>query len=248
MSGTATNVVQASRVDNIVINAIHDRLGLFALAVVALGLVVAVVLSAVSGIEPETRADQPAGPQIAAVARFGATCLSGWVAPDKGPAPVPYTDDRPFVDAVLGSDGEITVTVQGLTGKSVVLQSMTVDIVRRSPPMTGIYLPRTCDGEITPRKYQVDLDAAQPRITPEPGTVPFPYKVNDFEPEQFVLTPTVTSADVELRLVVTWTAGSESGKLIIDDAGKPFRVTTPSAAREFCVHSDLRTLSWRPSC
>jgi hypothetical protein len=247
MSGDAWNVVQTGSVENVVVGASHDRRGVIALAVVAVVLAVAVVL-VVFAVNDDDQADSgqtDSGPPVAAVSSFMPVgCRTGWVVPDRGDERIPYTT-RPLA-GVLSSGGEVTVTVQGLTGRSVVLQSMTVEVVRRSPPMAGVYLPEGCQGEVTPRQFVLDLDAAAPRIVTEPGSVSFPYKVNDIEPEQFVITPEVTAGDVEWRLRLRWTSGGETGELMVDDAGKPFRTTATAGARKFCFA--FENMAWQPSC
>ncbi len=254
MSGTAKIVVQAGRAESVVISPGAGRRLVIVGAVVALALVAGIVWVAVNASGSDVGTDQASTPteaaRVAATARYRPSCRSGWVVPDMGTAPMPYTDDKPSAAAVLSSDGELTVTVQGLTGRSVVLQSITVDVTNRSRPMNGAYLPRECEGEMTPRKYRVDLDASKPRLVPEPKTVAFPYKVNDIEPEQFVVAPVITSGAAEWRLILSWTSGPDSGELVVDDAGKPFRTTTASAARAFCVQyaEPSGMQSWSPSC
>ncbi|MFF1608783.1 hypothetical protein ACFVYA_13470 [Amycolatopsis sp. NPDC058278] len=174
---------------------------------------------------------------------------SGWVVPDRGDDPIPYRSPSapPSAEAVFSSGGELTVTVQGLVGRSVVLQSMTVDVVRRSPAMTGVFLPVGVQGGVPPRKFLLNLDATAPKIVPEPDTVSFPYKVNEVEPEQFVITPEVTTGDIEWRLLLRWTSGSDEGTLVLPEAGKPpFRTTATTAVRPFCFDFNHRT--WKPSC
>jgi hypothetical protein len=191
----------------------------------------------------------PSGPPVAAVTSFDAVSCrsSGWVVPGRGSAPIPYSGDRPSAEAVLGSNGQITITVQGLAGRSVVLQSMEVDVLRRAPAMPGTYLPVGCEGGILPRKFLLDLNVTTPRVVVESGSVSFPYKVNEVEPEQFLITPVVRDADVEFRLILRWTSGADKGELVLPEpAQPPFRVTAPTAAREFCL--DLADSMWRPSC
>ncbi|MET7424701.1 hypothetical protein [Dactylosporangium sp. NPDC005555] len=188
------------------------------------------------------------GAPLAAVTSARAVgCRSGWVVPDPGDTPVPFDPHRPPAKAVLSGGGEVTVTVQGLTGRSVVLQSMTVEVLHRSPALTGVHLPFGCQGVVPPRKYRLDLDAAAPRITPEAGTATFPYRVDEVEPEQFLITPDVTTGDIEWRLLLQWTSGADEGTLILPEAGKaPFRFTATTAARTFCF--DINASVWRPSC
>ncbi|MER7003708.1 hypothetical protein ABT297_11795 [Dactylosporangium sp. NPDC000555] len=228
------------------------------LVVAALCVVTAIVVAAATWTAP--RGSDPAavggpggpaapsGPPVAAVSSVaGVSCRSGWVVPDHGAAPIPYLPDRAPDGGVATGGAEAVVTVQGLTGRAVVLQSMTVEVVRRRPPLAGVYLPLGCQGGVSPRKYRLDLDAAAPRIVPETGTVTFPYRVDQLEPEQFLITPDVTTGDVEWRLLLSWTSGADRGTLVLPEAGKPpFRNTATTAARELCA--DLAAWAWKPSC
>ncbi|MFB9237737.1 DUF4145 domain-containing protein [Plantactinospora siamensis] len=193
--------------------------------------------------------ERPPGPPLAAVSSFHAVSCrsSGWVVPSRGTAAIPYSPDRPAAEAVLASDGEVTVTVQGLQDRSVVLQSMKAQVERRGPAVAGTYLPMGCQGGVTPRKFLLDLDAANPRVVAEKGSISFPYKVAETEPEQFVITPTVRDQDIEFRLVIRWTSGADEGELVLPErAQPPFRVTAATAAQQFCL--DLDKSLWRPSC
>ena len=260
MSGEARNVVQTGSAESISVGATHDRRGVIALMVVAIALILAIVLVVVFTTSrnpvPESdngRATSGAGggrsgeSPVAAVASYAAVgCRSGWVVANRGDDPIPYTSAKPPAGAVMSSGGEVKVTVQGLAGKAVVLQSMEVEVVRRSQPMTGIYLPLGCQGEVPPRKFVLNLDAPAPKIVPQPGTVTFPYKVNEAEPEQFVITPEVTAEDIEWRLHLKWTSAPDEGELVLGGSGQPFRTTATTAARKFCF--DDRNRMWRPSC
>lgn len=250
MSGEAHNVVQTGSVENIIIGAAHNKRGVITLTVVAIVLVVTTVVVVLIATSSRSAtgvgSGKPAEPPVAAVTSYHAIdCQSGWVVPDRGDDPIPFDPAEPPV-GVLSSGGQVTVTVQGSTGKSVVLQSMTVDVVRRSPPVPGVYLENGCQEEVPPRMYVLDLDRTTPKIVPEPDTVSFPYKVNDVEPEQFLITPEVTTGDVEWRLRLHWTSGADKGELVLDNDGKPFRTTATAAAREFCF--DYASRTWRPSC
>jgi hypothetical protein len=198
---------------------------------------------------PGSSNSHPAKVPVAAVTSYAVVGgRSGWIVPDRGDDSIRYisSSTKPSSEAVFSSGGAVTVTVQGLTGKSVVLQSMEVDVDRRSPPMSGIYLPVGTQGEVPPRKYRLNLDATEPKIVPAPDTVPFPYKVNEVEPEQFVITPEVATGDVEWRLILRWTSGADKGVLVLPESGGHFRTTATTAARKFCF--DFNNRVWRPSC
>jgi hypothetical protein len=147
--------------------------------------------------------------------------------------------------AVLSSGGSVIVTVQGVAGRTVVLQSMTVVVVHRAPSMAGIYLPAGCQEELVPRKYELNLGSPTPRVVPQPGNIGFPYTITNDDPEQFVITPDVASGDVAWFLYLTWSSGASEGRLTINDSGQPFRTTAATASRQLCPNY---TGEWTPAC
>ena len=187
-------------------------------------------------------------PPVAAAVTTGAVpCRSGWVVPDRGQRQIPYsrgTPEKQPVNAVLSSGGNVTITVQGVTGQTVVLQSLTVEVVNRSSPAAGIYLPVGCQESLTPRYYVVNLDSPTPRVVPQPGSISFPYRVTSDDPEQFVITPEVAAGDVQWLLYLNWTSGAKAGRLTIENSRKPFQTAGIAAARHFC--NDFT--GWKSSC
>ncbi|MGW4112148.1 hypothetical protein ACWEFJ_14840 [Actinosynnema sp. NPDC004786] len=248
MHGRVDAVVQTGSVRDVRIGDDHDRRGVFALLVVVVLLVVAGVVA----VWRVTADEEPPASPLAATTdvRLKKSCQSGWVVPDPGDVPIPISTRKRPAGAVLGSGGEVAVTVQGLTGAAVVLQSARVEVVRRAPAMTGAFLPSPCGAEVEPRYFRLDLDPVAPEVVPwddEGGPVPpFPYKVNDFEPELLVIRPYSGTEDVEWRLHLRWTSGGQEGELLVDDGGTPFRTTAVVAARPFCA--DTEAFVWRPSC
>lgn len=237
--GDAQAVVQAGAIRRLTIGGNHSGVIIS---------VIAVVVAAVGVVVGLTRGD-PA-PGIAAVSAYEAKkdCKSGWVVPDHGETEFlrPPQGFTPSKGTVLSPGGLLTVTVQGLTGKAVVLQSATVREVRRGPAVVGAFLRSDCGGGMTPRYFHLDLDASPPTLVPDAGTTGFPYRVDEVEPEQFRVTPDITTGYVEWRLVLEWTSGDQRGELVIDDDGEPFRTTATSASRRFCT--DVGQPSWRPTC
>lgn len=217
----------------------NDRRGVIALAVVAVLLAAGLVALVVW---PESTPDSP----VAAVVEYQPVdCRSGWVVPDQGQQEIAYRGFTLPADAVIASGSRVTVTVQGTGGQAVVLQSARVEVQRSLPRPTGLFLRAGCGSEVEPRYFRVDLDRPEPRVVPESGTPDFPYRVDQAEPEQLVVTPQVTDALVEWRLRVAWTSGEESGELVLDDGGEPFRTAAVTGSREFCLDGEA---VWRPAC
>lgn len=174
-------------------------------------------------------------------------CHSGWVIPDRGNDPIPYSAKDSLADAVLSSGGLVTVTVQGTANRSVVLQSAEVEILNHTPQRSGIYLPLDCQAGVTPRAFSLDLNSRSPEIDPQPGTISFPYRVNDVEPEVFWITPELPSGEVEWRLHIKWTSGATEGEMVFPQSEKPpFRIAGTAGVRAFCF--DQTSYEWKPKC
>ncbi|WP_158853984.1 hypothetical protein [Saccharothrix deserti] len=257
VTGDPGAVVQSGAVDTVNVGGTHDRRGLRAMALVAALLVVALVVvilfdrrvdgepgGASSGAAPPL-GEQPVG---AVATQSAVACRSGWVLDGHGGAPIPHSQSDLPDGAIVSSGGEVTVTVQGLLRKSVVLQDMRVEVVDRAPIANGLYLPKGCQDGLGPRLYLLDLDAAEPALVAEAATVRFPYRVDEVEPEQFVITTAVGTGVVDWRLVLDWTSGDESGELTIDDSGKPFRTAASAGLRALCPDMENHVWVWRLSC
>ncbi len=180
---------------------------------------------------------------------------TGWVLPEPGSEPVPYSENAP-PGAVLGSDGVVTATVQGLWDKAVVLQSMRAEVLNRKPAVPGALLPAECQSDVVPKYFSIDLSAGSPAAVPmtvEHGgkqIVPkdFPFKVDPSDVEQFKVRPHSSAEDVEWVLWLRWSAGTDAGEFRIDDKGKPFRTTATAGSVKWCADRVLRHPVWRPTC
>ncbi|MBP2335350.1 hypothetical protein JOF41_001528 [Saccharothrix coeruleofusca] len=239
MSGRAGTVVQARRIR---IGGSDDRRGLYALLVVALVLVL-VIPFVVWRMTATNDPDTPLA--VVTSVSLPADCDTGWVVPEPGDA-VPRSE-RP-AGAVLSSGGEVAVNVQGLTGRAVVLRKMEVEVVDRAPAMRGAFLQSGCGSDMTPRHYRLELSAGAPELLPGKETQPFPYKVAEADPEQFVITPFARAEHVRWRLHLHWSSGDEEGDLVVDDNGEPFGTTdTTATTGRFCLEEpDHRR--WVPGC
>ncbi|GAA2996137.1 hypothetical protein [Actinokineospora diospyrosa] len=214
------------------------------------GVVVVVAGVATLAVVVLTRAEEP---ELRAVVTVGAgsKCAGGWVVPTPaGPVPV---SDRPE-GATQADQGLVSVTLQGSLPAAVVLQSMRAEVVSRRPASTGVWLETPCGGDVTPRSFGVDLNKPSAAAVGLPGAdggekVPapsFPFQVNESEVEQFLITPNVSTDDVEWRLRVTWTSGTRRGETVIDDNGRPFRTTgTTAVSALYCA--DLNAGTWHPA-
>ncbi|MFT7837793.1 hypothetical protein Q5530_16790 [Saccharothrix sp. BKS2] len=243
MSGRAHGVVQAGTVDQVHLHGDRRLLPVTLAAVAVLALTVALI----AWIGPGGSEEKPAPPDVPlaakAVVGLKPDCKSGWVLPDHGDEPIPYGRQQQPEGSVLGTGGRVTITLQGLTGDSVVLQDMRPEVLKREAAVRGVLLPGHCGSDVTPRSFELDLGSPVPSAVPQDGsrggeTVKnpgFPYQVHRTDPEQFIITVASPDEYVEWQLRLKWTSGDRSGELVVDDGGKPFRTTAVTAARQFCI-------------
>lgn len=105
---------------------------------------------------------------------------------------------------------------------------------------------------MTPRTFDVDLDAARPAARPMPGNdagveipaLSFPYRVSVRDPEVLLVTGRTVACDCDWYLELEWSSGDRSGTARIDDAGRPFRT---SGVQDGPAHLyDTRAGRWFP--
>jgi hypothetical protein len=149
-------------------------------------------------------------------------------------APPPLEPDAPAWVAASGavSAGQqfVTLTVQGSGRDTVVLNSLTVRTADKRAPLAWNdyamgYPGVGCGGGVPTHSFTVALDATRPAVQPDSGQRNFPFKVSESDPEVFYITADANAYDVRWYLELTWSAGSRSGTLTIDDHGRPFRTS-----------------------
>lgn len=150
--------------------------------------------------------------------------------PNAVPQP-PFEQDAPGWVADLGavaSGGQfIEVTVQGTGSETVVLQGLHVRVQSTAAPLawndyrTGV----GCGGNVSTKRFGVDLDDGEPVAQPVSGQRDFPYKVSESDPEVFYVKASAEAHDVRWYLEVEWSSGTRHGVMRVDDQGKPFRTS-----------------------
>ncbi len=154
------------------------------------------------------------------------------------PAPPVEQDAQAWaesLDAVHGQDTLVRITVQGRTSTAVVLEALRVHLVERAAPARGnVFLMNDgCGGALTPRLFDVDLDADRPvarsRAGNDAGTeipaVTFPYRVSAEDPEILLVNGRTVDCDCSWYLELEWSSQGRSGSVRIDDNGRPFRTS-----------------------
>ncbi|MFJ2648096.1 helix-turn-helix domain-containing protein [Streptomyces sp. NPDC087420] len=160
-------------------------------------------------------------------------------APSAVPPPPTESDAEPWarsVGAVDAGESSVRVTVQGKSDTAVVLQALHVRIAaKRTPlPYNAYSMSPGCGGSLTPRLFDIDLDASRPVARSKAGNdagepipaVSFPYKVSATDPEVLLATGRTVTCDCEWYLELEWSSGARSGTVRIDDQGKPFRTSS----------------------
>ncbi|MBO0516261.1 helix-turn-helix domain-containing protein [Streptomyces beijiangensis] len=162
---------------------------------------------------------------------------------DQPPANVPPPPSDPdeshswgnALGGVSGGGIRLQLTATSKSTESVVLSGLRVRTVSRGVPLgwTAYSMGEGCGSGVTPRSFDVDLDAAQPLAEPVGGTqgdvkipaVDFPYKVSANDPQVLNLNVHTDAHDVRWYLEVKWSNGAQSGIVRVDDQGQPFRLS-----------------------
>jgi hypothetical protein len=142
------------------------------------------------------------------------------------------------------------ITLQGNSPTPVLVQDMSVDVVRRGKPLAGTLVkgqPGGCGG-VEPREVYVELDARPPTVeSANPKRPPFPYALRRGEFQVLNVIAFADKAMYEWTLSFRLLVDGETHTIKVDDGGAPFR-TTPRPKRQFAWLQDASgTLGWQPS-
>ncbi|MGW1439759.1 helix-turn-helix domain-containing protein [Streptomyces griseus] len=137
--------------------------------------------------------------------------------------------------AVHAGEAGVRITLQGRDERAVVLEALRIRVVERRSPAPGrVYrMSSGCGGSLTPRMFDVDLDAPRPTARPVAGNdsgepiaaVSFPYSVSVTDPEVLLITARAVGCDCDWYAELTWSSGGRSGTVRVDDGGRPFRTS-----------------------
>ncbi|MFI2641860.1 helix-turn-helix domain-containing protein [Streptomyces sp. NPDC018610] len=159
--------------------------------------------------------------------------------------------------AVHGRRTLVQISVQGRSSTAVVLEALRVRTVSRGNPATGsaYAMDQGCGGELTPRRFTVNLDADRPVARPKDGadserTLPavhFPYRVSAEDPEVLLVDATTQTYDARWYLELEWSSQGRTGTIRIDDHGRPFRTTSINGLPRYWYGTDdAGGRAWRP--
>jgi hypothetical protein len=172
--------------------------------------------------------------------------------PDQVP-PRPRDGDweawRRAASGVPAGELDVRFTIQGRSEAEVTLTGLRVRVVKRGPALPGtVYGPQGGDPSAF-RSVRVDLDANPPKLTSFyndsliPGNAPeherrpirFPYTVSLSDAESFEVEGFARTCDCSWVIDLSWAAQGRTDTLVIDDDGKPFRVTGDANATRHCT-------------
>ncbi|MFJ7327677.1 helix-turn-helix domain-containing protein [Streptomyces cyaneofuscatus] len=160
--------------------------------------------------------------------------------PPDAPVPPPpaEADAEPWaraLGAVHAGETGVRITLQGTGERAVVLEALRIRVVARRGPAEGRVhrMSSGCGGALTPRMFDVDLDAERPVARSVPGNdtgepiapVSFPYRVSASDPEVLLVTGRAARCDCDWVAELRWSGGGRSGTVRIDDGGRPFRTS-----------------------
>lgn len=150
-----------------------------------------------------------------------------------GPLPEDLTAVR-SLDLVSIHECVVRVFVEAAVDRAVILTKLDVQVQSRcTPPPIG-YVFRLKDElndsyfEIPKeRTFEVDLGGPTPVVRPAEGVPDFPYGVSHLEPERFILRASAsTPGDFSWRVGVHWICKGESGVVVAEQEGQPFRLVS----------------------
>ncbi|MEV0279389.1 helix-turn-helix domain-containing protein [Streptomyces sp. NPDC050610] len=152
--------------------------------------------------------------------------------------------------AVTGGTSKTQLVVQGKSEKTVVLQAMHVRVVGRSAPLdwSSFSMGSGCGGGMTPRSFDIDLDAGAPVTRPVAGeqgdlkipATDFPYKVSLNDPQVLNIQAHTDGHDVSWYLELEWSSGGRHGTTRIYDHGKPFRTSGLKDAPKYAYNDEKK--------
>jgi len=139
------------------------------------------------------------------------------------------------------SGNYITLTVQGLNGHTVIIESLGVKVLSRAAPPRGTaaVLSGGCGG-LRPSFFDVNLDRPGLQATPVSGVneagkkvpaIPLPHTVTESSPEQWRIRILTTNCDCTFVPYFTWSSDGKVGTFEIPDGSQPWRIAAVTRSR-----------------
>lgn len=185
-------------------------------------------------------------PKLLAVGRIptnlGNACENqkGWAFPqsvDSLPMAT-HVSDPTFVAKYGGipvSGNYYAFSLSALTPDAVLVESVDARVLSRGEPLHGVYPPPWTGGcgGVIPSLFRMNLDNSPVSVVALPGSgvtgstepVPLPHNIVQNAPEVWYISAVTDACTCEWEAVVHWRSGERTGEAVLDDDGKPFRVT-----------------------
>jgi hypothetical protein len=143
------------------------------------------------------------------------------------------------------------ITLQGNSPTPVLVQDLSVDIIRRGTPLRGTLVkgePGGCGG-IEPREVYIQLDERPPTVqSGDPNRAAFPYSLRRGEFEVLNLIAFAGEAMYEWILNIGLLVDGENRTIKVDDGGAPFRTTPRPTGRQYAwIRGPEGTFEWQPT-
>jgi hypothetical protein len=145
---------------------------------------------------------------------------------------------------VAGSPQIIRLQVRGKGDEEVSITRISARVVERSGPVKGWFLRQSpgCEAEQV-RTAEIDLDSPSPTVLyytsfGAGGSKTLSLTVTRVDAEQIELLARTRQSMIDWELEVFYSAPDGNGSVIVDDSGKPFRVTAETASKAYGVGKD----------
>ncbi|MGW0327775.1 hypothetical protein [Nocardia sp. NPDC003183] len=154
-------------------------------------------------------------------------------------------------NAVPAEHRSIILTVQGTSSASVTLTDLRIGVLQRRPAVQGTRYFTEGSGPAF-RWVSFDVDRSPPVLDThyfeslahrmplqERKPIRFPYIVSISEPESLLVEVAATECDCEFDIQLDWASQGQAHTAILNDAGRPFRITGLANITEKCTGGAL---------
>lgn len=181
--------------------------------------------------------------------------LGGWVIDQPlaqlPPRPRSYeglSDWAREVGGIPADDLDVYMTVQGRSEAQVTLTNLRVRVTERRRNTHSVHVNINEGGPDAYRWVRVDLDTDPPKLSDELFDSPlnnapaherrpirFPYEVSISDAETFLIKALANGCDCSFLIELDWMAEGKIGTVVVDDAGRPFRLAGSGGVQVRCT-------------
>lgn len=121
--------------------------------------------------------------------------------------------------AVTPSGSIFVISVEAQAPRAVILQRARAVVLSRESPRRACFM-KGITGALTPRRFDVDLDSAQPQLMAQ--GIDFPFTVSIDDPEQFWVQATAATNEIAWHIELDWITDGVRGTTVVNNGGAPF--------------------------